>query len=178
MWQADTFDPKTHRQGARLGGRPRHEHDARVPARSARGSRTRTGYREAHRPVPRRSPTSTSISRCFVLFDSCWDPNPQAGQAARAEAGRAQLRLGAEPGRQGPAGSDTSMPRLEAYVKGVVGAFGTTRACWRGTSGTSRTTPTPAATAQQEPNEQGASWCWRCCRRCSPGRARRARSSR
>ena len=46
------------------------------------------------------------IKPLFVLFDSCWDPNPKLGQAARAEAGRAQLRLAAGSRRQGAAGSE------------------------------------------------------------------------
>ena len=58
----------------------------------------------------------------FVLFDSCWDPVPEARAAARAQARRPQLRLGAESGPK--ALQDPSQyPRLEAYVKGVVGAF-------------------------------------------------------
>ena len=35
MWQADTLRPEAHRPGTRLGREHRHEHDARVPARSA-----------------------------------------------------------------------------------------------------------------------------------------------
>ena len=35
------------------------------------------------------------IRPVFVLFDSCWDPYPEAGPAASADSGRAQLGLGA-----------------------------------------------------------------------------------
>ena len=38
------------------------------------------------------------IRPMFVLFDSCWDPNPEARQAARPQARRSQLGLDAEPG--------------------------------------------------------------------------------
>ena len=36
----------------------------------------------------------------FVLFDSVWDPYPEARQAAAAEAAPPQLRLGAGPGAE------------------------------------------------------------------------------
>ena len=39
------------------------------------------------------------IKPLFVLFDSCWDPFPRLGPSARAKTRRAQLRLGAKPGR-------------------------------------------------------------------------------
>ena len=47
----------------------------------------------------------------------------EARQAARAEAGRAQLRLGAESRQRGAPGSVAAWPRLEGYVKGVIGRF-------------------------------------------------------
>ncbi len=40
------------------------------------------------------------IRPVFVLFDSCWDADPQARPAASAHPRRAQLRLGAGPGRR------------------------------------------------------------------------------
>ena len=43
---------------------------------------------------------SHAIKPLFVFFDSCWDPHPKPGPTARAGAGRAQLGLGAEPGRR------------------------------------------------------------------------------
>ena len=47
---------------------------------------------------------------------------PEVGQAAAAEAGPAQLRLGAEPWPRNPDTSPT-VDELEGYVKGVVGRF-------------------------------------------------------
>ena len=52
MWQAETFDPATHRPGAGLGRGHRHEHDAGVPARPAVAAGRRRLPR-AHRAVPR-----------------------------------------------------------------------------------------------------------------------------
>ncbi len=40
---------------------------------------------------------SHGIKPILVLFDSCWDPVSPTGAAARAQAGRAQFRLGAKP---------------------------------------------------------------------------------
>ena len=80
------------------------------------------------------------IKPMLVLFDSVWDPDAAAGQAARAEARRAQLRLGAEPGRQGAAGSRRSSRGSKPTSRASSGRSPTTRACSRGTSGTSPTT--------------------------------------
>ena len=62
------------------------------------------------------------IRPVFVLFDSCWDPHPKAGAAAPADSRRAQLGLGAGAGGRVLA-DPAQFPRLESYVKGVVGAF-------------------------------------------------------
>jgi Cellulase (glycosyl hydrolase family 5) len=58
----------------------------------------------------------------FVLFDSCWDPLPQLGKQHAPRPGMHNSGWVQSPG--GKALSDPSQyPRLEAYVKGVVGAF-------------------------------------------------------
>ena len=59
----------------------------------------------------------------FVLFDSVWDPNPKLGKQREPEAGRAQLRLGAEPRRATTCKNPARHKLLEDYVKGVVGRF-------------------------------------------------------
>jgi Cellulase (glycosyl hydrolase family 5) len=58
----------------------------------------------------------------FVLFDSVWDPNPRLGKQPDPRPGVHNSRWVQSPGAaalQDPA----QIPRLETYVKGVVGAF-------------------------------------------------------
>ena len=62
------------------------------------------------------------IRPIFVLFDSCWDPNPQLGKQRAPRPGVHNSGWIQGPGAaalKDPA----QYPRLEAYVKGVVGAF-------------------------------------------------------
>jgi hypothetical protein len=62
------------------------------------------------------------IRPLFVLFDSCWDPNPQLGKQHAPRPGVHNSGWVQSPGARALA--DTAQyPRLEAYVKGVVGAF-------------------------------------------------------
>jgi len=62
------------------------------------------------------------IRPMFVLFDSCWDPNPHPGPQHPPIPGVHNSGWVQSPGRQGL--SDPSYePKLEAYVKGIVGAF-------------------------------------------------------
>lgn len=63
------------------------------------------------------------IRPMFVLFDSCWDPFPQLGKQRAPKPGVHNSGWVQSPGAkalQDPA----QAARLEAYVKGVVGAFG------------------------------------------------------
>jgi Cellulase (glycosyl hydrolase family 5) len=63
------------------------------------------------------------IKILFVLFDSCWDPNPQLGPQRAPRPGVHNSGWVQSPGAK--ALEDPSQyPRLEAYVKGVVGKFG------------------------------------------------------
>jgi Cellulase (glycosyl hydrolase family 5) len=58
----------------------------------------------------------------FVLFDSCWDPSPRLGKQHAPRPGVHNSGWVQSPGAK--ALSDPSQySRLEAYVKGVVGAF-------------------------------------------------------
>ncbi|AUD03519.1 cellulase family glycosylhydrolase [Spirosoma pollinicola] len=58
----------------------------------------------------------------LVLFDSCWDPYPKLGKQHEPTPGIHNSGWVQSPGAD--ALSDVSQyPRLEAYVKGVVGAF-------------------------------------------------------
>ncbi len=62
------------------------------------------------------------IKPLLVLFDSCWDPNPQLGKQHDPRPGIHNSGWVQSPGAkalQDPA----QVPRLEKYVKGVVGAF-------------------------------------------------------
>ena len=63
------------------------------------------------------------IRPMFVLFDSCWDPSPHLGAQHAPVPGVHNSGWVQSPGAA--ALQDPSQyPRLEAYVKGVVGAFG------------------------------------------------------
>jgi hypothetical protein len=62
------------------------------------------------------------IRPVFVLFDSCWDPDPKLGPQQPPVPGVHNSRWVQAPGRAiltDPA----QYPRLKAYVQGVVGAF-------------------------------------------------------
>jgi hypothetical protein len=62
------------------------------------------------------------IKILFVLFDSCWDPNPHLGPQRAPRPGVHNSGWVQSPGAK--ALEDPSQyPRLEAFVKGVVGAF-------------------------------------------------------
>jgi endo-1,4-beta-mannosidase len=62
------------------------------------------------------------IKPLFVLFDSCWDPHPRLGPQHPPIPGVHTSGWVQGPGAD--ALSDRAQePRLEAYVKGVVGAF-------------------------------------------------------
>ena len=138
MWQADTFDRQADRPRAGLGRGPRLQHHARLPPRPALGA--------GRRGIPQRIDQFLAIAQkhqigvMFVLFDSCWDPFPALGQAARAATGRPQLGLGAEPRAQGARRSRRARASSRLTCTGVVGLRRPTTASTRGTSGTSPTT--------------------------------------
>lgn len=63
------------------------------------------------------------IKPVFVLFDSCWNPHPHLGQQPAPVPGVHNSGWVQSPGAD--ALTDASQyPRLQDYVKGVVGAFG------------------------------------------------------
>ncbi len=62
------------------------------------------------------------IRPLFVLFDSCWDPNPQLGKQRDPRPGIHNSGWVQSPGAEA-LGDPAQYPRLEGYVKGVVGAF-------------------------------------------------------
>ena len=64
------------------------------------------------------------IKPLFVLFDSCWDPSPHLGKQRAPKPGVHNSGWMQSPGAT--ALKDAAQyPKLEAYVKGVVGAFAT-----------------------------------------------------
>jgi hypothetical protein len=62
------------------------------------------------------------IRPMFVLFDSCWDPDPKPGPQQPPVPGVHNSRWVQAPGRAMLA-DPGQYPRLKAYVQGVVGAF-------------------------------------------------------
>ena len=62
------------------------------------------------------------IRPIFVLFDSCWDPDPQLGPQRPPIPGVHNSGWVQSPGRAALA-DPAQVPRLRAYVEGVVGAF-------------------------------------------------------
>lgn len=63
------------------------------------------------------------IRPVLVLFDSCWDPNPVLGKQQPPRPGVHNSRWLQSPGVKALE-DRAEYPRLEAYVRGVVGKFG------------------------------------------------------
>jgi hypothetical protein len=120
MWQADTFDP------ARI--------DLELGWAESLGMNTMRVFlhdllwEQDPKGFQTRVDTFLQISAkhhirpLFVLFDSCWDPNPHLGKQHAPTPGIHNSGWVQSPGTA--ALEDASQyPRLEAYVKGIVGAF-------------------------------------------------------
>jgi hypothetical protein len=120
MWQADTFDPK--RIDTELGwAQSIGMNTMRVFLHDLLWKQDPEGFK-------RRLNTFLAIAArhnirpMLVLFDSVWDPNPQLGKQRAPRPGVHNSGWMQSPGAR--ALQDPSeYPRLEAYVKGVVGAF-------------------------------------------------------
>jgi hypothetical protein len=120
MWQAETFDPKTidkelgWAEGLGMNTLRVFLHD--LPwQQDAAGFKKRIDQFLAIAAKHR-------IKPMFVLFDSCWDPFPQLGEQREPKPGVHNSGWMQSPGAK--ALQDASQyARLEAYVKGVVGAF-------------------------------------------------------
>ena len=120
MWQAETFDPK--RIDLELGwAESLGFNTMRVFFHDLLWEQDADGFKK-------RIDTFLAIAArhhirpIFVLFDSCWDPNPQLGKQPAPRPGVHNSRWVQSPGAkalQDPA----QYPRLAAYVKGIVGAF-------------------------------------------------------
>lgn len=120
MWQADTFDPK--RIDLELGwAESIGLNTMRVFLHDLLWQQDAPGFQK-------RIDTFLSIADkhhiriLFVLFDSCWDPFPRLGKQREPRPGVHNSGWMQSPGAaalQDPG----ELPRLEAYVKGVVGGF-------------------------------------------------------
>jgi hypothetical protein len=120
MWQGETFDPK--RIDLELGwAESLGMNTMRVFLHDLLWKQDPQGFRK-------RMETFLTIAQkhhirpIFVLFDSCWDPNPHLGKQHAPVPGVHNSGWVQSPGAE--ALKDPSQyPRLEAYVKGVVGTF-------------------------------------------------------
>ncbi|MFL6353293.1 MAG: 1,4-beta-xylanase, partial [Bryobacteraceae bacterium] len=121
MWQAETFDPK--RIDAELGWAERlGMNTMRVFLHDLLWKQDKEGFK-------RRIQTfldicdKHKIKPIFVLFDSCWDPFPHLGKQRSPSPGVHNSGWVQSPGAKEL--EDPSQYRnLEAYVEGVVSAFG------------------------------------------------------
>jgi len=121
MWQARTFDPK--RIDEELGWAES------IGFNTMRVFLHDLPWKEDPNAFKGRIGTFLAIASkhhirpLFVLFDSVWDPNPHLGKQHDPRPGVHNSGWVQSPGAK--ALSDPAeYPRLEAYVKGVVGAFG------------------------------------------------------
>lgn len=120
MWQADTFDPK--QIDRELGwAEGLGMNTMRVTLHDLVWQQDPEGYRkriDEFLTIAARH----KIKPMFVLFDSVWDPDPKLGKQRDPKPGVHNSGWMQGPGRaalQNPA----EYARLEAYVRGVVGAF-------------------------------------------------------
>ena len=120
MWQADTFDPKTidkelgWAEGLGMTTMRVFLHDL-AWQQDAEGYRGRI---DRFLDIAARH----HIRPLFVLFDSCWDPDPKVGRQRAPKPGVHNSGWLQSPGAK--ALQDRRVPRLKAYVTGVVTAFG------------------------------------------------------
>jgi hypothetical protein len=120
MWQAESFDPKRIDQelgwAASLG-----MNTMRVYLHDLLWQQDAEGFKRRLDEFLRIS-QKHGIRPMFVLFDSVWDPNPQLGKQRAPKPGVHNSGWVQSPSTK--ALQDASEhARLEAYVKGVVGAF-------------------------------------------------------
>jgi hypothetical protein len=121
MWQAATFDPKTIDKelgwAASLGMTT-----MRVFLHDLLWQQDAAGYRER---INRFLDIAARhrIKPLLVLFDSCWDPHPKLGPQRAPKPGVHNSGWLQSPGAKALQ-DPNEYPRLEAYVTGVVKAFG------------------------------------------------------
>ncbi len=120
MWQADTFDPK--RIDLELGwAEAIGLNTMRVFLHDLPWQQDAAGFQKRIDTFLQIA-AKHHIKPLFVLFDSCWDPEPHLGKQHAPKPGVHNSGWVQSPGAK--ALQDPSQyQRLEAYVKGVVGAF-------------------------------------------------------
>jgi hypothetical protein len=120
MWQADTFDPQ--RIDLELGwAEGISMNTMRVFLDDLLWQQDAAGFKQRIDTFLKIA-SKHKIRTIFVLFDSCWDPSPELGKQQPPVRGVHNSRWVQSPGAKALEDS-TQYPRLEAYVKGVVGAF-------------------------------------------------------
>ena len=120
MWQADTFDAK--RIDLELGwAEAIGLNTMRVFLHDLPWQQDAAGFRKRIDAFLQIA-AQHHIKPLFVLFDSCWDPEPRLGKQHVPRPGVHNSGWVQSPGAKALQ-DPTQYPRLEAYVKGVVGAF-------------------------------------------------------
>lgn len=120
MWQADSFDPK--RIDLELGwAEGIGMNTMRVFLQDQLWTQDSDGFKnriDAFLTIAARH----HVKPLLVLFDSCWDPNPMLGKQRAPKPGVHNSGWVQSPGLK-ELENRSDYPQLEAYVKGVVGAF-------------------------------------------------------
>jgi hypothetical protein len=120
MWQADTFDPN--QIDKELGwAEAMGMNTMRVFLHDLLWQQDAAGFRKRIDQFLTIA-SHHHIRPLFVLFDSCWDPAPQLGPQHPPVPGIHNSGWVQSPGAKALA-DPAQVPRLKAYVQGVVGAF-------------------------------------------------------
>ena len=121
MWQADTFNPaeidKELGWAEAIG-----MNTMRVFLHDLLWQQDKAGFRKRVDTFLKIA-SKHHIRPLFVLFDSCWDPNPKLGRQREPRPGVHNSGWVQSPGAAALL-DPVQDKRLEAYVKGIVGAFG------------------------------------------------------
>ncbi len=120
MWQAETFDPK--RIDLELGwAETLGLNTMRVFLHDLLWQQDPDGFKSRINTLLAIA-NKHHIKILFVLFDSCWDPNPRLGKQHAPTPGIHNSGWVQSPGAEALQ-DPKQLSRLESYVKGVVGAF-------------------------------------------------------
>ncbi|MEP6900097.1 MAG: endo-1,4-beta-xylanase [Actinomycetota bacterium] len=120
MWQADSFDPQ--RIDLELGWAEKiGMNTMRVYLHDLLWKQDSVGFTKRLNEFLTIA-DKHKIKPVFVIFDSCWDPYPALGRQREPRPGIHNSGWVQSPGAVGLT-DPAQYPRLEAYVKGLVGAF-------------------------------------------------------
>ena len=121
MWQAETFSPE--RIDKELGwAQSLGMTTMRVFLHDLPWQQDRAGFEKRINTFLKIA-NKHHIKPLFVLFDSCWDPQPKLGLQRAPRPGVHNSGWVQSPGAAALE-DESQYPRLRAYVEGVVGAFG------------------------------------------------------